>query len=235
MSKLKLHLLGVGQDAKTVKGEKFGWLTAILYLAPAREAGRGNVCINASVGCLASCLFTSGNAGMFKSVNEARIRKTQLFFDNKEEFMRLLREDIRKFIAYAEKQGKRACVRLNGTSDIAWERVGIMSEFPDTPFYDYTKSSIRASQFARGVVPSNYHLTFSRSESNEAQTLDVLRNGGNVAVVFAKGLPQTWQGFEVIDGDLSDLRFLDKRNVIVGLKAKGKARKDTSGFVVANA
>ena len=228
---MKLNLLSVGTDAKTSKGEAFGWLTAILYLAPAKQAGRGDVCSHRSVGCTLGCLYTAGR-GKMSNVKKARIRKTQLFFDSFVTFKALLMADIRAFVAYCETQKMRACVRLNGTSDIAWERLGVFAEFPTVQFYDYSKSPIRALQFAKGAMPSNYQLTFSRSESNEAQAIDVLRNGGNVAVVFAGVLPLTWQGFEVINGDESDLRFLDKKNVVVGLKAKGDAKKDATGFVV---
>ena len=229
--RMKLNLLSVGADAKTSKGEAFGWLTAILYLAPARQAGRGEVCGNRSAGCTASCLYSAGR-GKMTNVQQARIRRTQLFFDDVQTFKALLFADIRTFIANCEKQGMKACVRLNGTSDIAWERLGVFAAFPSVQFYDYSKSPIRALQFAKGAMPSNYHLTFSRSEENEAQAIDILKNGGNVAVVFASGLPSSWQGFEVINGDESDLRFLDKRNVVVGLKAKGDGKKDKSGFVV---
>lgn len=230
---MKLNLLSVGADAKTSKGEAFGWLTAILYLAPAKQGGRGEVCAHRSVGCTLACLFTAGR-GKMSNVKQARIRRTQLFFDDVATFKALLFADIRAFIAYCEKQGMRACVRLNGTSDIAWERLGVFAAFPSVQFYDYSKSPIRALQFAKGAMPSNYHLTFSRSEANEAQALDVLRAGGNVAAVFAGVLPSTWQGFKVVNGDESDLRFLDNKNVVVGLKAKGDAKKDTSGFVIQN-
>lgn len=229
---MKLNLLSVGTDAKTSKGEAFGWLTAILYLAPAKQAGRGEVCPNRSAGCTLACLYTAGR-GKMSNVKKARIRRTQLFFDDVATFKALLFADIGAFVASCEKQGMRACVRLNGTSDIAWERIGVFAEFPSVQFYDYSKSPIRALQFAKGAMPSNYHLTFSRSESNEAQAVDVLRNGGNVAVVFAGILPPTWQGYNVVNGDESDLRFLDAVNVVVGLKAKGDAKKDATGFVVA--
>jgi hypothetical protein len=166
------------------------------------------------------------------NVKKARIRRTQLFFDDVTTFKALLFADIRAFVAYCETLNMRACVRLNGTSDIAWERLGVFAAFPSVQFYDYTKSPIRALQFAKHSTPSNYHLTFSRSETNEALAVDVLRNGGNVAVVFAGVLPSAWQGFEVVNGDESDLRFLDKKNVVVGLRAKGDAKKDATGFVV---
>jgi hypothetical protein len=228
---MKLSLLSVGSDAKTVKGETFNWSTAILYLAPASVARLGNVCPFASDGCKLACLYSAGRGG-FTNVQEARIRKTRLFFEDFPTFKKLILEDVERFAAACEKSGKNPCVRLNGTSDIAWERLGIIQAFPSLRFYDYTKSPIRALQFAKGSLPSNYHLTFSRSEANEAQALDVLKAGGNVACVFSGNLPETYLGFPVINGDESDLRFLDSRNAVVGLKAKGKAKKDVSGFVI---
>lgn len=118
----------------------------------------------------------------------------------------------------------------------------IMARFPDLQFYDYTKNPGRAVTNAMGFHPANYHLTFSRSETNERQCLDVLAAGGNVAVVFstatksgkrpAEALPADWHGYRVVDGDKDDLRFLDPRGVVVGLRAKGRAKHDTSGFVV---
>lgn len=228
---MKLSLLSVGSDAKTVKGEAFNWSTAILYLAPATVAGLGNVCIYASEGCKLACLYSAGRGG-FTSVQEARIRKTRLFFQDFPTFKTLICEDVERFAKGCAKKGKNACVRLNGTSDVSWERLGIMQEFPSLRFYDYTKSPIRALQFAKGALPSNYHLTFSRSETNEPQALEILKAGGNVACVFSGRLPETYLGFPVVNGDESDLRFLDSRNVVVGLKAKGKAKKDVSGFVI---
>lgn len=166
------------------------------------------------------------------NVKQARIRRTQLFFDDFVTFKALLFADIRAFVTKCDKERMRACVRLNGTSDIAWERLGVFAAFPSVQFYDYTKNPIRALQFAKGAMPSNYHLTFSRSEANETRTLDVLRTGGNAAAVFANALPATWKGFQVVNGDESDLRFLDARNVVVGLKAKGDGKKDSTGFVI---
>lgn len=228
---MKLNLISVGDDAKTVKGEKLGYLTGILYLAPVTEAGFGNVCPNASIGCKAACLFTAGRGAM-SNVRDARIRRTRLFFTDKKKFVEMLIEDISELVKYGEKVGKTACQRLNGTSDIPWERLGIFEKFPTIQFYDYTKSVTRALDFAKGAMPKNYHLTFSRSEENEVKALSVLTVGGNIAAVFSGALPATWRGFKVVDGDVSDLRFLDGKNVVVGLKAKGKGRKDTSGFVI---
>jgi hypothetical protein len=140
---------------------------------------------------------------------------------------------VKALVKKAEKQGLVPCVRLNGTSDIGWEGVAndLMAEFSNVQWYDYTKIQARMMRYLEGKMPSNYHLTFSKSENNWDKCLEVLKHGGNVAAVFNK-LPETFMGYAVIDGDKSDLRFLDPFNVIVGLKAKGMARKDKSGFVI---
>ena len=130
-----------------------------------------------------------------------------------------------------------AVFRPNLTSDLMFEEVEnadgqtLMQKFPDTQFYDYTKSFGRMAKFLNGDFPSNYHLTFSRSEHNETLCDMVLQMGGNVAVVFRDQLPKTWKGFEVVNGDENDLRFLDKQGVVVGLIEKGLAKKDETGFV----
>lgn len=221
-----MYYLSSGTDAKTVKGEKFGWKTFILYLAPHTTSGR-NVCPYASKGCAAACLFTAGR-GKFKSVREARIRKTKEFFENRKLFLDRLRVDIEDAKREAARLRMKPCFRLNGTSDIGWDAL-IIREFPKLQFYDYSKNVDAVLENNL----SNYHLTFSRSEENQADCDRVLAAGKNVAVVFSgKTKPDTWNGYPVIDGDVSDLRFLDPPGSIVGLKAKGDARKDTSGFVV---
>ena len=151
--------------------------------------------------------------------------------------MAQLFKEIASAIKSAAKKGMEPCFRLNLTSDLPWEKIkfndkNIFDSFPSVKFYDYTKSAARMSTFLAGELPSNYHLTFSRSESNEKLVDAVLASGGNVAVVFRGSLPNTWKGKQVISGDESDLRFLDPQNVIVGLVEKGKAKKDASGFVV---
>lgn len=218
------HYLSVGTDAKTKKGEQFGWLTFIMYLAPFNVSGH-QVCPFASPGCAAACLFTAG-MGKFSNVQEARKRKTREFFQDRQGFLDRLAKDVEKAVKYADKRGMKCCFRLNGTSDINWGSL-FVPKFPELQFYDYTKAYNRVVENEL----SNYHFTFSRSETNTEQALEILEKGHNVAVVFRK-VPAQWQGFEVIDGDVSDLRFLDKRGVVVGLKAKGDAKKDTSGFVV---
>ncbi|MAH49665.1 hypothetical protein CMI37_27830, partial [Candidatus Pacearchaeota archaeon] len=163
--------------------------------------------------------------------------KTKRFFEDRIGFMAQLVSEIGKTIKSAVKKEMTAVFRPNLTSDLTWEDIAdgdgdtILQKFPDTQFYDYTKSFGRMAQFLNGNLPSNYHLTFSRSEHNETLCDMVLEMGGNVAVVFRDRLPKTWKGFEVINGDANDLRFLDKSGVVVGLIEKGLAKKDETGFV----
>ena len=227
-------------NAKTTKGESLGYLTAILYLAPSNLSGK-NVCPHASEGCIFSCLFTAG-MGAFSNVQAARIAKTKAFFDDPKVFVEEIAKDIAAAQRKAEREKLTLCVRLNGTSDLSWEsfggqaRVSLMARFPEVSFYDYTKSAARVRAYLAGKLPPNYSLTFSRSESNGETALSLAKAGANVAVVFdtSKGddLPLEWAGRPVIDGDVSDLRFLDARGRIVGLRAKGQGKKDESGFVV---
>lgn len=232
-----------GYNPKTKKGRARGYSSAILHFAPGALSGF-NVCRWASVGCLAGCLNTAGHGGIVKrgeSTNEvqtARIARTRWFFADQPGFMAQLFGEIETHIRRARRNGLIPVVRLNGTSDIPWERVknaaGLTAfdAFPGIQFYDYSKSPARVLAHASGLLPDNYHLTFSRSESNAADVAMVLRAGGNVAAVFSKALPDAWNGATVINGDQDDLRFLDPSGVVVGLKAKGRARRDDSGFVV---
>jgi hypothetical protein len=169
----------------------------------------------------------------------ARDRRTALYIEDQNHFLTLLRADLLGLRERARYEGLLPAVRLNGTSDIAWEVLhpGIFEEFPDVRFFDYTKLPDRMWQFLGGrigtqVWPQNYHLTFSVGENTSGRGLQFLDAGGNVAVVFWPHLPEKWVGFPVIDGDLHDARFLDPTRVVVGLLAKGIARRDLSGFVV---
>jgi hypothetical protein len=220
---------------KTIKGRARNWETAILHLAPADLSGR-NVCPNATAGCKAGCLNTAGR-GTFGSVQAARLRRTLLLLENRREFLRLLHGDIDRQVRRNQPRGINTAVRLNGTSDLPWEYYehqgrSLMEWFPDVSFYDYTKSVRRARHHLNGGMPDNYTLVLSRSEKNERQCRQHLDDGGNVAVVFHGTLPDKWHSHKVIDGDRDDLRFLDPRGVVVGLSAKGRARKDDTGFVV---
>lgn len=225
------NLLSVSIDAKTSKGEKFGYLTGVLYLAPADISGF-NTCPLASAGCKKACLYSAGR-GKFSNVQQARINKTLSYFNEREKFIQTLDKDINNLKAKAKKLGLVPAVRLNGTSDLLGsDYLDLIRKHSDIKFYDYTKVSKRFNM----NLPENYSLTFSRSESNESEALRILEQGSNVAVVFQtrkdEELPILWNGFPVIDGDQSDLRFLDPKGVVVGLKAKGSAKKDFSGFVV---
>lgn len=225
-----MRYLSVSADAKTVKGEKRGYLTGILYLAPASTSGVANVCAHATKGCMDSCLNTAGRASVFPMIIRARIRRTRELFADRDKFVHFLVRDIRALEARAARLGLIPCVRVNGTSDLPWVALALARTFPSVQFYDYTK---HPRPWDRQLP--NYHLTFSYSESNLADSLECLARGVNVAVVFdtKRGypLPSQWHGYQVVDGDLSDLRFADPRGVVVGLRAKGRAKRDCAGFV----
>ena len=231
---IKTTLLTAG-NAKIVKGEKLGYMTKGIHLAPANLSGY-EACQWRSKGCTMACLNTAGR-GQMNSVQDSRIAKTKLFFEQKLAFMEKLGREIASGIKSAKKKAMTAVFRPNLTSDLTWENIEdeqgltLMQKFPETQFYDYTKSFGRMAKFINGELPSNYHLTFSRSEHNWSLVSMVLEMGGNVAVVFRDQLPKTWKGIEVINGDENDLRFLDKQGVIVGLIEKGLAKKDETGFV----
>ena len=216
---------------KTSKGEKYGWKTYGLHLAPFNISGK-NVCASASAGCSAACLNTAGR-GIMHSVQDARVKKTRRFFEDRDGFLSQLFKEIKSSVKSAAKKQIDSCFRLNLTSDILWERF-IVEDFPESQFYDYTKHLKRFVRFLEGKLPSNYHLTYSRDETTPDTLIKSLcASGGNVAVVFrGKKLPRRWLGIEVIDGDDSDLRFQDGEGKIVGLLEKGLAKKDETGFVV---
>lgn len=225
-------------NPKIQKGTKLGYLSFILHLAPADLSGR-EVCPKRTAGCTAACLNTAGRGGMFKRgentnvIQKARIRKTKLFFEDRETFMEQLEQDINKAIKFAARKGLTPVFRLNGTSDLSWEKYkckgsdkNIFEMFDNVQFYDYTKV------LGRKVADyKNYHLTFSAAESNQADVAKAVAQGMNVTVVFDK-IPAEYMGKPVFDADETDLRFLDPKGVILGLKAKGRAKKDTTGFVV---
>ena len=224
-------LLSVNSDTKTIKSNKAGFLTGILYLAPYDLSGV-NLCPFAKVAeCHVACLNTAGR-GVFSNVKDARLRKAKLFNENRGEFMAQLIDDINKLKRQAKKKNMQAVVRLNGTSDIEWEniRVGeytIFDLFPDLQFYDYTKNPNRKN------LPANYDLTFSYSgvESFIKFNRQALSNNMRIATVF-KIMPSEFLGRQVINGDDHDARFIEDKNLVIGLKAKGNARYDKTGFVV---
>ena len=239
-----MKLLSTG-NPKILKGLKQGYNTYILHLAPADLSGF-NTCPKATAGCKAACLNTAGRGGMFKKgestnmIQEARIRKTAFFFEERAGFMEWLVADIKLAIKQSAKKGLIPVFRLNGTSDLSWEKYevirdgklyrNIFTAFPNVQFYDYTKVLGRKiSDF------KNYHLTFSAADGNDVDVMKAIQQDYNVATVFGikktLPMPESYNGLPVFNGDESDLRFLDPKGVVVGLYAKGKAKKDTSGFV----
>jgi hypothetical protein len=238
-------LLSVNADAKTSKGNAAGYLTGICYLAPANVAGLGNLCPHSSQGCRDACLFTAGRAAIFKAINLARIARTRLLFSNRKAFQNQLIREIEALMRKADREGFTPCVRLNGTSDLSVESLfpEIFERFPMLQLYDYTKNLSRVLKWAAGKLPRNYHLTFSLSETNADKALQALQAGVNVCAVvddpkaFTEGFTLYGQTFKTFDADGSDIRFLDKpaangHGRVGILKAKGKARKDATGFVI---
>ena len=228
------NLLSKGTtNAKTVKNNLE---TFILYLAPHKQNAKGvNVCPGASNGCVAACLYSAGR-GKFSNVQKSRINKTNFYIYNKSLFVKKLATEILREYTKAKKKGVKIAFRLNGTSDLdfvyllqKYSNLDINTLKDVATFYDYTKLVGKVQKY---LNHPNYFVTFSRSENNESTALSVLNMGGNVAAVFSNSLPNYWRGYKVIDGDKSDLEMLYNTNVVLGLKAKGDARKDKSGFVI---
>ena len=221
---------------KTIKGEKYGWKTYGIHLSPNTVSGY-NVCSDATQGCIDACLDTAGRGAM-PSVQTARTNKTKRFFEDREGFMTDLWKEVKSAVKSATRKELKFCMRPNLTSDLPWELIKhkgetLINAFNPCRFYDYTKSLKRFTRFLNGEFPSNYHLTFSRSEeTTDALVIALCKSRGNVAVVFRERLPETWLGLEVLNGDENDLRFQDKKGCIVGLVEKGLAKKDETGFVV---
>lgn len=247
----KSPTIRAGGNAKTVKGDKAGeYQTAIMYLAPHKASLMGNVCAMAEkAGCIEACLYGQGRARFTPSINPARVRKTQRYFADRAAFVAELVRDLEKFVRHCTRHGVKPACRLNGTSDIPWEtahpclRKGTLHDslfvaFPEVTFYDYTKVAKRA----RKALPSNYSLTLSYSAANQGYADMImsaaLDTGANVATVFRtkaqrdKYVETGWRGLSVIDGDKTDMRFLDPRGVVVGLYAKGTSKRDRTGFIV---
>lgn len=227
-------MLSHSADAKTVKGEKKGYLTGIMYLSPYTISGE-NMCANAGIAdCSDACLYSAGR-GRMATVSFPRLRKTLFWQQYNDKALRVMAKDIDLLKVKAKYDNLIPVVRPNGTSDIRIERYGIVQEYHDLQWYDYTKLANR-----RGL-PSNYDLTFSYSgaAAYQSQVKIALENGMRLAVVFrdkamladmvANG---AFYGRAIVDADESDLRFLEAANVISGLAAKGNAKIDGNGFVV---
>lgn len=228
-----VNLLSKGStNAKTSKNELE---TFILYLAPSNTVKQFNLCPFASAGCIASCLNTAGR-GAFSNVQLARMNKTKFWGYDRANFYIQLANELLKIHGKAIKYKEKIAIRLNGTSDIdhinlleRYTGINFLDSFySDLLFYDYTKNINHIKRY----VGTNYKLTFSRSETNDKECLTAISLGSNVAAVFQSTLPYTYKGINVINGDDTDLRYFDPIGVIIGLKAKGKAKKDKTGFVI---
>jgi len=225
-------LLSVDSNPKIAKSNKLSdeYWSCIMHLRPVNT----RICpYQIEAGCKDACLNTAGVAGIFPSVQDARQRKTDLFLNDQAEFMTQLVLDVIKFIKACDRKGKKPAIRLNGTSDIQWEKIivecgqNIFEMFPQVQWYDYTKIPTRK---IKHII--NYHLTWSYSEASPKYADNFTKVKYNIAVVFHKKLPKTFRGRKVIDGDKHDMRFMDEDNVVVGLLAKGKAKVEDNGFVI---
>jgi len=217
---------------KMEKSQKYKYLSEILHLAPSNIGGV-NICSSASPECIKLCLNTSGR-GQMTSVQKSRLNKKFYFLADRLKFLNHLDKEIKLSYARAKRKGFKYTVRLNGTSDLPFERykldngLNLMENIPNVQFIDYTKITNRLFQ----KLPKNYSLTYSQAENNLEDIKQVLKTKYNIATVFRKKLPKKWLGRKVINGDISDLRHLeDGKKIIVGLIAKGKAIKNFNGFV----
>ena len=231
--KIPKNLLSKGStNAKTSKNPE---TTYILYLAPyTQNSKKINICPKASAGCAASCLFSAGR-GAFSNVIQSRVNKTEYYLHDKEKFILQLASELVKINKKAATETNQTLIRLNGTSDLDFVYLlkkyanFDISNYRNLHFYDYTKILGKVKKY---IDHKNYTLTFSRAENNELEALQALEIGANVAAVFSGDLPKTYKGYAVVDGDKTDQEMIAFKGVILGLKAKGKARKDNSGFVI---
>ena len=231
--KIPKNLLSKGStNAKTSKNPE---TTYILYLAPyTQNSKKINICPKASAGCAAACLFSAGR-GAFSNVIQSRVNKTEYYLHDKEKFILQLASELVKINKKAATETNQTLIRLNGTSDLDFVYLlkkyanFDISNYRNLHFYDYTKILGKVKKY---IDHKNYTLTFSRAENNELEAIQALEIGANVAAVFSGDLPKTYKGYTVVDGDKTDQEMIAFKGVILGLKAKGKARKDNSGFVI---
>ena len=257
-----MKLLNIDANAKTVKGQKKGYMTAVLYLLPYTSSGLTNLCPFAKeAGCWETCLNTAGRGGIGKrefapggialpdnTIQRARYNRTELWVKDRTAFFQQLYKEISAFRKKADRKGLIPVVRLNGTSDIQWERerdwggMTVFERFPDLQFYDYTKIPKRLGT----LLPSNYYLCLSYSAKSGKYARacwELARQADDPAslVLVAKDeetkrrLMRFYEynlGYPVVDGDEHDLRFTDPEGAFVFLKAKGSAKKETNGFVL---
>lgn len=217
-----MHLL-TSSNPKTIKGEEYGYKTYILHLAPHKVSGTLNTCPHATKTCPDWCLNSAGR-GRMESVQNARIRRTELLREDPLVFKSLLIADIHMAKRQAKKEGFELAIRLNGTSDWPWEKthLEVFETFPDVTFYDFTKWPIGSRDIRH--IP-NYSLCQSYTGFNTEDCVKYLQKGGTVAVMYQGEMPTMWEGFPAHNGDIHDLRFMDAPGTVCMLKTKGKAAK----------
>ena len=234
---MSYDLLTVGGNAKIVKSDAYlggKYRTATLSLAPSDYAREGaTLCPLAELaGCRSDCLFHQGRARTFSNINRARVSKALLFLDDPKLFLSLLCADLWRFGKRCKKLGVQGVTRLNCLSDIDWQKyIDFSSEFPGIIFYDYEKVP-RVSRH------DNYFLvwSFSAADDRYIRLMNKLPSDMRIAVVFdtpkGRPLPEYFIGRRVVDGDEHDLVFLYPKGSVIGLRAKGSARKTRPPFVV---
>lgn len=224
-----MKLLSTSYKIEKSNNSGLGYLTKIQYLLP-HKLSSYNVCSSSTIGCRSSCLNLSG-MGVFNSVQKCRMERTKLLFENRDLYKKLIYKELESHIKKSQRLGLKPAIRMNGTSDLMWE--SIIPDIFNYPiqYYEYTKIYNRMIKYLNNKLPKNLHLTFSRSENNEDKCFNILKLGGNTAFVF-KNIPKFYKNFKIFSGDNTDLRFLDPTPSIIGLKAKGLARKDATGFVI---
>lgn len=226
----------LSKGSTNAKTSKNATETFILYLAPHTQNAKGfNMCSHASEGCIKGCLFKAGR-GVFNNVINARVKKTNYFVENRQQFIDQLALEILKEYNKAKKKGSKVLFRLNGTSDIdfysmliRYANLDVQTLSDHAHFYEYTKN---INYIKRWEGAKNITYTFSKSESNKSLIPAAIAYGANVSVVFYPDLPQKYMGIPVVDGDKSDSIMIYNKGVILGLRAKGPAKKDTTGFVI---
>ena len=230
---MKKLLSNGSSNAKTKKNDR---PTKILYMKPSEVEGK-EMCPFATKGCRAACLNTSG-MGVFSNVQESRYNRTLMYVRNKKKFLEQIAKEVNGSAKFYARKGKEFAVRLNGTSDQPLVESLIKQEgiHENAVFYDYTKNPKKPGE---RYLPSGhrYVVALSYSGENKKECIEALKRGAIAAIVFdtKKGdnLPSKWHGFNVVDGDERDDLMLDvPSGTVLGLRAKGKAKNDTSGFVV---
>ncbi len=207
------------QTTKTAKAPE-GWANYILLMGPSEDVPLAKLCPHAGL-CASVCLRFSGRNPMARPVQEARAR---VWAENRTLFLLEAKEELRRLVKREARKGNQVCARFDGLSDTGDAKV-LAEALPQVQFVDYTKDKQRYWHWLlyRDNFPPNWHLTFSRDRQADNEFCrQVLGLGGTAAVVFFSQVPKEWEGYPVIDGDAHDLRFMDPRGVVVGLKVKGK-------------